>query len=167
MAKLVILTEGFAGTSYELKAERTTVGRHEDNAFVIPEPSVSGHHCEIILKGTEVVVRDLNSTNGTYINSQPISEGVLKPGQILRLGQVELRLEDGATPPPPKKPLAHTTALGAGVKLTELEQKGGRPVVPPFAKKSDAANRIFLVVGIVLGLVILGLIAYSVYRLSF
>lgn len=166
MAKLVILTEGFAGTSYELKAERTTVGRHEDNAFVIPEPSVSGHHCEIILKGNEVIVRDLNSTNGTYINSQPITEAVIKPGQILRLGQVELRFEDGTTPQP-KKPLDHTTALGAGVKLTDLEQKGTRPVVPPFAKKSDAANRIFLYVGILLGLVILGLIGYSVYKLSF
>lgn len=166
MAKLVILTEGFAGTSYELKTDRTTVGRHDDNAFVIPEPSVSGHHCEILRRGNEIVVRDLNSTNGTYINSQPVTESVLKPGQILRLGQVELRLEDG-TAPPPKKPLNHTAAIGAGVKLTELEQKSGRPVVPPFAKKSDKANRIFLYVGVALGLLILGLIGYSVFKLTF
>jgi len=166
MAKLVILTEGFAGTSHELKTERTTVGRHDDNAFVIAEPSVSGHHCEILLRGSEVVVRDLNSTNGTFINSQQTAESVLKPGQILRLGQIELRLED-ATAPPAKKVLDHTVALGSGVKLSELEQSGTRTVTPPFAKKSDKVNRVFLAVVIVVGLLIVILIGYSVFRLMF
>lgn len=166
MAKLVILTEGFAGTSYELKTERTTIGRHDDNAFVVAEPSVSGHHCEVLLRGKEVVVRDLESTNGTFINSQQITEGVLKPGQILRIGQVELRLEDAGSPQA-KKVLDHTVALGSGVKLTELEQSGTRAVAAPFAKKTDKANRVFLFVGIALGLLIIALIGYSVFRLKF
>jgi len=166
MAKLVVLTEGLAGTSYELKGERTTVGRMDDNAFPIAEPSVSGHHCEILLHGSEVVVRDLNSTNGTYINSQATKEGVLKPGQILRLGQVELRLENGAAAPAPKKQLAHTAQLTGGVKLTDLEQSGTRTVTSPFAKKSNKANRVFLYVGILLGLVILVFIAYSLFKLK-
>ena len=94
MAKLVVLSEGMTGQSYELKVDRTTIGRVEDNTFPIPQPSVSSHHCEIYLRGNDVVVKDLNSTNGTFINNQQITgESVLKPGQILRLGQVEMRLD--------------------------------------------------------------------------
>lgn len=145
MAKLVVLTQGLAGTTYELKGDRTTVGRMEDNAFQVAEPSVSSHHCEILLNGTEIIVRDLNSTNGTYINGQVTKEGALKPGQILRIGQVEMRLENGA-PASGKKQLDHTVTL-TGVKASDLEQTA-RPVGSPFAKKSDSANKLFLYVGI-------------------
>src|SRR5678815_5820934 len=98
MPKLVVLSEGLTGRSYELKVEKTTIGRLEDNSFQIAEQSVSSHHCEILLKGNDVIVKDLNSTNGTYINGEKITEKGLKPGQILRLGQIEMRLEgDGAS----------------------------------------------------------------------
>ena len=70
MAKLVVLTQSLAGRSCDLSGERTTVGRVEDNIFQIAEPSVSSHHCEIMLKGNDVVVKDLNSTNGTFINGR-------------------------------------------------------------------------------------------------
>ena len=60
MAKLVVLTEGFAGRSYDLKGEKTTIGRVEDIAFQIPEPSVSSHHCEIQFRGADCMVRDLD-----------------------------------------------------------------------------------------------------------
>src|ERR1700743_1634328 len=94
MAKLVVLSEGMTGQSYELKVDKTTVGRVDDNTFQVAHPSVSSHHCEALLRGNDVVIKDLNSTNGTFINNQQITgESVLKAGQILRLGQVEIRLE--------------------------------------------------------------------------
>lgn len=102
MAKLVVLTQSMAGRSFDLAAERTTtVGRVEDNVFQIAEPSVSSRHCEILLRGEDVVVKDLNSTNGTFINGEKISEGVLKPGQTLRLGNVELKLDVPGAPVAP------------------------------------------------------------------
>src|SRR5579862_6427559 len=102
MAKLVVLSEGLTGQTYELKVDKTTVGRVEDNTFQIEQPSVSSHHCEVLLRGNEVVIKDLNSTNGTFINNQQITESVLKPGQTLRLGQVDMRLDpDGAAAPGP------------------------------------------------------------------
>src|SRR5208337_4354307 len=100
MAKLVVLSAGMTGRTQELNVDKTTVGRVEDNTFQIAEPSVSSHHCEVLLRGSEVVVRDLNSTNGTYINGDKITERVIKPGQILRLGQVELRLDTDAPAAP-------------------------------------------------------------------
>src|SRR5436190_16321926 len=95
MAKLVVLSEGLTGLTHELKVDKTTVGRLEDNTFQIAEPSVSSHHCEVIQHGNDLVVKDLNSTNGTFINGEKIAEASLKAGQILRLGKVEMRLETG------------------------------------------------------------------------
>ena len=118
MAKLVIQNQGMTGRACELHTDRTTIGRVEDNTFQIADPSVSSHHCEAHLRGSDVLIRDLNSTNGSYINGNKIEESVLKPGQVLRLGQVELKLEvegaaptapaPGSTPAPMKKPVDAT-----------------------------------------------------------
>ncbi|MBM3883357.1 MAG: FHA domain-containing protein [Verrucomicrobia bacterium] len=165
MPKFVVLTEGFAGTTYELTAERTTVGRLEDNTWQLAEPSVSGHHCEILLRANDIVVRDLNSTNGTFINGVATREGVLKPGQVLRLGQVEIRVENGAPPPlSSKKTLGHTLPISGGVKLDELDQ-GNRALTSPFAKKSDKASKVILYLGLVLGAIIILLIIYAILQL--
>src|SRR5208283_4832042 len=101
MAKLVILTQGMTDRAHELKADRTTVGRVEDNMFQIAESSVSSHHCEVLLRGNDVVIKDLDSTNGTFINGEKITESVLKPGQTLRLGNVELKLDAPGAPAAP------------------------------------------------------------------
>jgi hypothetical protein len=95
MARLVILTEGMTGRALELGAKRATIGRTADNAFQIFEPSISTHHCEVLLRGNDVAVKDLGSTNGTYIAGAKIAQGILKPGQHLRLGDVELKFESG------------------------------------------------------------------------
>ena len=161
MAKLVVLSEGFTGLTCELKADKTTVGRLEDNSFQIPEPSVSSHHCELTRRATDLLVKDLNSTNGTFINGEKVVEAVLKPGQILRLGQVEMRLESGAAAAvavsaASKKPLEKTMVIG--IKAQDLEQ-GTRPVNfetnAAFSKKSNKTHKIFIAIGIALGILII------------
>ncbi len=152
------------GHRQELTAEKTTIGRVDDNTFPIVEASVSSHHCEILLRGSEVVVRDLNSTNGTFISGEKITERTLKPGQILRLGQVELRLEAEAAGAPAKGHFDRTAVIPGGVKLTDLEQ-GARSAGfgtkgSGFSKKDNKVNKIFIIVGGVLGLVILVLLLY-------
>ena len=177
MPKLVVLSEGLTGRSYDLKVEKTTIGRLEDNTFPIPEQSISSHHCEVLLKGSDVVVKDLDSTNGTYINGEKISEKPLKPGQILRLGQVEIRLEgeggQGAAaagaPAEKKKIDPKTSVIPRGVKLNEFEQ--GTAGVKfdknsPFAKKSNKTNTIFIAVGVVLGLIIISFLVVAFMRMG-
>jgi len=163
MAKLVVHTESLKGLSHELKVERTTIGRVEDNTFQIADPSVSSHHCEILLKGTDVVVKDLNSTNGTFINGDRVSEATLKPGQTLRLGQVDLKL-DGPTSAS-KKQLDATMVIPQGVKRDELGtalSSGGKlNEKAGFHKKSNKLNKIFFVGGGVVLLIIVGLIIYA------
>jgi len=185
MAKLVILSQGMAGRSHELNVDRTTIGRVEDNLFPIAEASVSSHHCEVLLRGNEVFVHDLNSTNGTFINGEKITESVLKPGQTLRLGQIELRLEPAgpsAAPAPagasapapspaptPNKKAESTILMQQGVKLTELETgatRGFETVGKGFSKKNNKANRIFLIAAIVVGVIIVALVLIALMTAS-
>jgi pSer/pThr/pTyr-binding forkhead associated (FHA) protein len=170
MAKLVVLSVGMTGRTQELKAEKTTIGRVEDNTFQIAEPSVSSHHCEVLLRGKEVVVRDLNSTNGSYINGEKITESVLKPGQMLRLGQIEMRLETDAPPAPPKKPIDQTMVMQRGVSLTELEQgargAGFDTKGTGFSKKTDKGSKIFWIIAAVVGLLIVGVLLYALTMLG-
>jgi predicted component of type VI protein secretion system len=178
MAKLVLLSAGMTGRAHELKVDKTTIGRVDDNTFQIPEPSVSSHHCEILLRGSDVVVHDLNSTNGTFINGEKVTESVLKPGQVLRLGQIEMRLEAenggsaplagaataSSAPSPAKKPVDQTVVMQRGVKLDELEQgarSGFDTAGKGFSKKEDKANRIIWISAGVLGLIIIALILYA------
>ena len=166
MARLVVLSEGFTGRTYELKVDKTTIGRVDENAFPIPEPSVSSHHCEILLRGNEVVVRDLDSTNGTFINGDKITESKIKPGQILRLGNVELRLETGAPAGPAKKHLDQTLVIPQGVKLGDSDTST-RPVsdtsASAFKKKSNKTNKIFFWL---VGVALLAIAALLIYALS-
>ena len=168
MAKLVVSTQGLTDRSCELKTELVTVGRVEDNIFQIAEASVSSHHCEILLRGTDVIIKDLDSTNGTFINGEKITEGTLKPGQTLRLGNVELRL-DGEELPVGKKTLDQTKVIPRGVQLNQLEQAGSQAVKfdkNPFAKKNNKPTKIFIVTGIVVGIVCLGLIIFTFIKMS-
>jgi len=164
MLKLVVLSPGMTGCTHELKSEKTSIGRVEDNAFPVAEPSVSSHHCEVLLRGGEVLVRDLNSTNGTYISGEKVTERTLNPGQILRLGQVEMRLETDAPAVPRKMHFDHTAVISGGVTLTELERgaRGGgfEMTGSGFSKKDNRVNQIFIVIGVVLGLVIAVLLIY-------
>lgn len=100
MARLVVINKSLANSAHELGGNWTTVGRADGNAFQIVEGSVSGRHCEVRVQGEELQVRDLISTNGTFIGGQKISEGVVKLGQVLRLGDVELRFEASAAASP-------------------------------------------------------------------
>jgi CheY-like chemotaxis protein len=97
MAKLIVISKSQAGLSCQLSDHWVTIGRSPDNGFQITEPSVSGRHCEVLFRGDELLVRDLRSTNGTYIKDALITEGALRAGQVLRLGEVELRLEVSPT----------------------------------------------------------------------
>lgn len=164
MPRLVLLSEGFTGRSFELKTEKSTVGRHEDNTCQIPAASVSGHHAELTIKGNDLHVKDLGSTNGTFMNGEAVQETVVQPGQIIRFGMIEARFEVSPAPgaPPQKKVLDKTTVVPQGVKLNELEQ-GTQKVTfdaknSPFQKKKNTVRNIFIVIAIILGLGIVGVL---------
>jgi hypothetical protein len=93
MARLVVKGVGDGGQVIELHLGLNRVGRSSDNHFQLEHSTVSATHCEVVLSDQGVVVRDCNSTNGTFVNGERIQESKLSVGQVLRLGDVELLVE--------------------------------------------------------------------------
>ena len=68
-----------------------TVGRSRDATINLSHPLVSRQHCELFEVNGRLMVRDLESLNGTFVGSQRISESVLQPGDLLTVGTVTFR----------------------------------------------------------------------------
>lgn len=98
MARLVVITKVASPSVLELGDGWITIGRGDDNIFQVLEQSVSTRHCEVRVQDGQLLVRDLLSTNGTFINGRKVSDGTLKAGDKLRLGDVELRFEAAGVP---------------------------------------------------------------------
>ena len=93
--------------TYSLERRRITVGRVDSCDIVIPSSTVSHHHCLLYLYDGWWYVKDLHSTNGTKVNHKPISEHLVRPGNILSIGALDFDIEyqphelgaEGITPP--------------------------------------------------------------------
>jgi pSer/pThr/pTyr-binding forkhead associated (FHA) protein len=94
MPRLLITNGVQQGRVYRLRPGVNRIGRSVDNHFQVPDPSVSSSHCEVTLSETAVLVRDLNSTNGTFVDGAPVAESGIGPGQVLQLGSIEMRLDE-------------------------------------------------------------------------
>jgi hypothetical protein len=111
-----------------------TVGRSEGNHHVIPHASISGRHCEIVFNDETVSVRDLGSTNGTFIDDKPIQQQPLAHGQRLKFGGVEYILEAPELPAPGAGRLR--VNVSRNVSTVETAEA---PLVPHTARDAIAA----------------------------
>lgn len=81
------------GRSYAILRSPTRLGRLADNDIVLDDRRVSRHHAEVREQGGRWVVRDTGSTNGTAVNGKVIREVILKPGDTISLGGLEVKWE--------------------------------------------------------------------------
>jgi hypothetical protein len=87
-AWLVRMSGPPAGTRYLVRDSVTRVGRSSQNDIPLVDcPTVSVHHLEIRKEGTDYKLHDLNSTNGTFVNGERVTETVLKPPCNIQLGK--------------------------------------------------------------------------------
>lgn len=94
MARLIFTDAVFTGQVFELRQEKTLIGRGEKNHLIIPEASVSVEHCMILVNGPEVLICELDSHNGTYVDGARISKQIqIKAGQVVQIGTATARLE--------------------------------------------------------------------------
>jgi hypothetical protein len=107
MPRLIIKTELGGKQVLELRAGTNVFGRDSNLDFPIDDATVSSRHCEVVVDGDRMRVRDFDSTNGTFINQTPIKEGELKPGDWLQLGAVEMQREVPPVIAIPKVPAPH------------------------------------------------------------
>jgi len=73
-----------------------TVGRATRADFIVEAPLVSRVHCRLTAGAAELEVLDLDSTNGTFVNGERIDRALLKSGDRLGVGRVELTIEKSA-----------------------------------------------------------------------
>jgi Protein of unknown function (DUF3662)/FHA domain len=88
--RLLVSTEGQDSHMYDLSTPVTLLGRGTDCDLRLVDPGVSRHHAEIRVEGSEVVAVDLGSTNGTFVNGQPIRRVTLQDGARVTLGRTTL-----------------------------------------------------------------------------
>ena len=108
--KLVAVTGASAGRAFAITRATSTVGRHPTNDFVVDDPRISGAHLELTRVPTGVRVRDLDSTNGTWLGASRIIEAEIGAGAELTIGDSLLRLETDATVASP--PIAESDSFG-------------------------------------------------------
>ncbi|NBR47021.1 MAG: FHA domain-containing protein [Verrucomicrobia bacterium] len=161
MPKLVSESKEFPGLMVELAGPRAGVGRADGNELQVLHGSVSSRHAELVLEGQEYKVRDLDSTNGTRVNDEKITEAQLQDRDRVQFGQIPFRYE-GAVP---RVALA-LPASGAAFQ-PEIGLELGIPAnfrnISPIKGKGKALNpNIFLFLAAGVGL--LG-VFYYIYRM--
>ena len=91
MARLILSLDNQVLAEYNMTKERYTIGRLPDNDVRIDNPAVSGHHSLIINILNDSFLEDLNSTNGTYLNSSKVRTGTLEDYDVIDLGTCRIR----------------------------------------------------------------------------
>jgi hypothetical protein len=155
MPRLVAQSPEFIGKSFDLSGPEVTMGRVEDNTIQIEHASVSGHHAALKLDALDYIIKDLESTNGTRINGERITQQKLRRNDILRLGNIELLYDSEHAPPGQPMPTP-----SARVNLAECATHG-RPL--DFLNASPVVKRLRGTVPRLwkLGLTVLGILAVA------
>ena len=92
-SKLVVVSGSDQGTEFELNKPRVTGGRSIINEITLSDKAISGSHFEIICEDDGYRLKDLDSTNGTFVGELRVMDVFLKPGTTFRVGHTELRFQ--------------------------------------------------------------------------
>ena len=93
------------------------VGRAPTSDFPIIDPTISRRHAQILRQDDRILVRDLGSSNGTYVNGERVESVELKAGDIVTFGKVKFRLEevDRRSTPSSAAPSPSETTTGSTI----------------------------------------------------
>jgi regulator of replication initiation timing len=104
----LVRVDGQHKTSHPL-AKRTRIGRAPGCELQIESSSVSRHHALVLMGQRDVIVEDLNSTNGVLVNGRKVTRQLLSDGDLLTIGDAQFRFSLTLTPRVLEAPAAATT----------------------------------------------------------
>ncbi len=97
MPKMIVSIDEVVIKEVQLTKDKTTLGRRPYNDIVIDNLAVSGEHAVLQMTGGDVLLEDLNSTNGTYLNGKAIKKQQLQNGDSIEIGKYKIKfVGDGA-----------------------------------------------------------------------
>lgn len=123
MAKIIVTLDANLIKVVPLSKERMTLGRRPYNDIVMDNLAVSGEHAALQAIGSEYYIEDLNSTNGTYINSKKIKRQMLQTGDTIEIGKYTIKYAHENQDADAKKPSASTNLGGAPERLPGEEKR--------------------------------------------
>jgi pSer/pThr/pTyr-binding forkhead associated (FHA) protein len=113
--QLVVIKGRAATTALKLQDGVTTAGRQDDCHLRIRSSQVSRKHCELFEKHGLLLVKDLGSSNGTFVNGKKIDgQRVMEPGDELAIGPISFRVEKVGQPAPARPAAAPAAAKSPG-----------------------------------------------------
>lgn len=143
MAKLILSIEGMVLKEIPLTKERTTIGRKPGNDVQIDNLAISGEHAVVISILNDAFLEDLHSTNGTFVNGQPVSKHFLQNGDTIELGKYCLKYLSEAAQPSAGQDFEKTMILRPGMIMppTPALASGPATSTPNTASMPLAAAR--------------------------
>lgn len=127
MPHLVVTSQDKLIGEYPITRERITIGRKPDNDVCINSLAISGYHTQIITVLNSSFLEDLNSTNGTFVNSQSVKKHALENGDLIVVGDHQIRFIDDNDNVHPKAP---SDVLESTIVLTPESQSAHASVRP-------------------------------------
>lgn len=131
-ARLVVVGGDVKQAEIKLRLP-STIGRGRGATIMLPHPLVSRQHCELYETDGRLMVRDLGSLNGTFINNERISDAALPSGELLTVGAVTFRAMYEA--PENSGPPATGGAAAKGGKVRDTDPNGPLRSAKPAAAK--------------------------------
>jgi pSer/pThr/pTyr-binding forkhead associated (FHA) protein len=124
--RLVLKSGPNAGQIFPLDAPELVLGREPSNDIVINDPEVSRRHARLYLQGSNYVIEDYGSTNGTSVSGQRlVGPYILRPGELITLGEnTQLLFEEMILDP-------DATRVSVRQPVPSIPPRPAQPVYPP------------------------------------
>jgi pSer/pThr/pTyr-binding forkhead associated (FHA) protein len=162
MPKMIVSIDEVVIKEVQLTKERTTLGRRPYNDIVIDNLAVSGEHAVIHMNGPEVVLEDLNSTNGTYVNGKAIKKQALQNGDGIEVGKYKIKFVGDSAgdnfdktmvvrSPAPATPASPVSAQPASAAPTAAPAESAYPTPRPLDLSGSTAASIKVLSGAAAG----------------
>jgi pSer/pThr/pTyr-binding forkhead associated (FHA) protein len=185
MPTLVIQLPNLPPVEHVLREDTVTIGRMKGNTIALDDISVSLSHARITRKDGDYFLKDLNSTNGTMLNGQSVTEARLRDGDHVKFGEVTGRFYATAAPlspsvnapsatvapvtapatPPPSAPSAPVPAPQPIV--APLPTSSSPQVAAPSVAQPEPAKKSFPMVPVLIGVVVVAAAGLLVWKFFF
>ena len=135
MSKLVLFLADGSTLDVPLNRERITIGRRADNDLCLPNLAVSGEHAVVVTILADSFLEDLNSTNGTLVNGEPIAKHFLRDHDEIDIGRHRLVycIDDDAR--------LESKTLEGLARVYERDSGGRVETAKPFVRRREDAAK--------------------------